>query len=108
MDLIPQLITGVRIGVTHLLAPSPRWLRQHADQVADQPLSMETGQWSGADDNPSLEEGWIEEVVGGEEELKRRFPQIAISVQQSQRSVTPLAQVAVSAQNPCEEKYKCT
>ena len=23
-------------------------------------------------------------------------------------SVTPLAQVAVSAQNPCEEQYKCT
>ena len=54
--------------------------------MADQPLSKETGQWCGADDNPSIvadllqetQEGWIEEVVGGEEELKKRFPQVAI------------------------------
>ena len=46
----------------------------------------ETGQWSGADDNPSIvayllqeemQEGWIEEVVGGENKLKQRFPQVA-------------------------------
>ncbi len=46
----------------------------------------ETGQWSGADDNPSIvadllqeemQEGWIEEVVGVENKLKQRFPQVA-------------------------------
>ena len=60
----PQLIAGVRIGVNHLLALSPLWPTQHADQVLDQPLSMETGQWFGADDNPSIvaEGGWIEEA----------------------------------------------
>ena len=54
----------------------------HADQVADQPLSMETGEWSTADDNPSIaadllqeetQAGWIKETVGGEEDWKQMY-----------------------------------
>ena len=55
--------------------------------IPDQPLSMETGPWSGAAENPSIvadllqeefNEGWIEEVLGGEAELKKNFPHAAI------------------------------
>ena len=87
LDLIPQLIEGVRLGVNQTLTPSPIWPLREADQVADQPLSMQTGQWSGADEHPDivsellheeLQCGWIEEVKGGREELQEQFSQVAI------------------------------
>ena len=83
VDLIPQLKLGVRLGVNQTLIPSPIWPLRDADQVADQPLS---GQWSGADENPQIasdllqeevESGWIEEITGGEDALRKQFPQVA-------------------------------
>ena len=83
VDLIPQLISGVRIGANHVLPPSPLWPKQPVDHVPDQPLSMEVGQWSGADEHPSIvtdllqeeiQEAWVEEIAGGEEELKMKSP----------------------------------
>lgn len=87
VDLIPQLRTGARLGVNHPLAPSPIWPRRASEHVADQPLSLQTGHWSGADEHPDvvakllqeeLEAGWIEEVEGGEAELLQRYSQVAI------------------------------
>ncbi len=87
VDLIPQLKQGVRLGVNQTLVPSPIWPLRDADQVADQPLSMQTGQWSGADENPQIvsdllqeevESGWIEEITRGEDALRKQFPQVAI------------------------------
>ncbi len=87
IDLIPQLKQGVRLGVNQTLRPSPIWPMRDVDQVADQPLSLQTGQWSGADEHrqivsellqEEIESGWIEEVTGGEDALRKQFPQVAI------------------------------
>ena len=87
IDFIPQLKSGVRLGVNSTLEPSPIWPLRDVDQLADQPLSVQTGQWAGADEHPDIvsellaeevEAGWIEEVAGGETSLRQQFPQIAI------------------------------
>ena len=87
VDLIPQLKQGVRLGVNQTLTPSPIWPLREVDQVADQPLSVQTGQWAGADEHPDIvsdllqeeiESGWIEEIIGGEDALRQQFPQVGI------------------------------
>ena len=87
VELIAQLMQGVRLGVNQTLTPSPIWPLRDADQVADQPLSMQTGHWSGADEHPDivsellqeeLQFGWIEEIKGGDDALQEEFSQVAV------------------------------
>ena len=82
MSLCAELESGVRLGVAEPLQPSPIWPIQQQVTTTSDSLSVHYGEWAGAQEHPEiveqllqeeLAEGWICEVHGGVDELKRRY-----------------------------------
>ena len=86
-SLCAELESGVRLGVAEPLQPSPIWPIQQQVTTMSDSLSVHYGEWAGAQEHPEiveqllqeeLAEGWICEVHGGVDELKRQYDLVAV------------------------------
>ena len=87
VPFLDLLADGVPLGVDEPLPPSPYWPQQPAAVFSEEPLRICASEWNSAKTHAALvdellkaelEAGFIEEVVGGVEELAKAYGKVAV------------------------------
>ena len=86
---LDTLQTGVRLGVSHRLEPSPAWPVRQQTTTDDEPLVECSSAWKSALDHHTLveelveaevAEGFIAHVPGGITALREPYDQVAVGI----------------------------